>query len=62
VSVFFVTQNAVVDSAGKVHGVTGLYVADASIFPIKVHNHPAKLVGSKVPPGMSSQWLCPLLL
>lgn len=37
VTALCVYQNAVVDSAGKVYGVTGLYVADASIFPIKVH-------------------------
>ena len=42
---------AVVDSAGRVHGVKGLRVADASVFPVKPDGNtqvPAYLVGAIV--------------
>lgn len=45
------SANAVVDSGGRVFGVTGLRVADASIIPVKPDGNtqmPAYLVGATI--------------
>jgi len=44
-------KGAVVDSRCRVHGIKGLRVADASIFPFAVANHPngaCMMVGERV--------------
>jgi choline dehydrogenase len=49
---------AVVDAAGKVHGLDELYVCDASIFPALMRantNLPAAMVAEHLAPGISSQ-------
>ncbi len=37
-------SNSVVDSRCKVHGVEGLRVCDASVFPTQVSGHPAAVI------------------
>ena len=48
-------RDAVVDSAGKVHGIDGLYVCDASIFPRIMRantNLPTAMVGERIAAGL----------
>ena len=43
--------DAVVDAGGRVHGIEGLYVADASIMPAVISgntNMPTAVIGEKI--------------
>jgi choline dehydrogenase len=46
---------AVVDSTGRVHGVAGLFVADASIMPAITRgniNLPTAMIGARIAAGL----------
>jgi choline dehydrogenase-like flavoprotein len=49
--------NAVVDAGGRVHGLAGLYVCDASIFPFSLRanlNLPSAMAAEQLAPRIAA--------